>query len=174
MLMEGLTTAYKTLSDGESKKAYDTLLVRKSVEESLNPGKQAQFFLKKARECELEKNFAGCILWIHRAIECEPDSSSHRDKLGCCLSAIAEYRREALEQFEKAIELDPRNLSAYFHYGQLLELLNAPWRARPYYLRVLELDANHREAKERLSRLDTGSPRKSSRASLLRRLTGRR
>ena len=66
-----------------------------------------QSYLEKAQECMAEKNFAGCILWLHRAIESEPDSSSHRAMLGRCLSAIPEYRREAVEQFEMAIELDP-------------------------------------------------------------------
>jgi tetratricopeptide (TPR) repeat protein len=120
-----------------------------------------------------EKNFAGCILWLHRVIENEPNSSSHRAMLGRCLSAIPEYRREAVEQFEMAIELDPRNLTAHLHYGELLEELKLPARARSHYLRVLELDANHWGARERLNRLNLTAPRASSGPSLLRRLTGR-
>ena len=82
-------------------------------------------------------------------------------------------RREAVEQFEKAIELDPRNLAAHLHYAQMLEQLNMPWRARPHAVCVLELDMNHREARARLNFLDTTAPRHASRASLLDRLTGR-
>jgi tetratricopeptide (TPR) repeat protein len=173
-LIGGLTTAYKTLSDDETKKEYDSLLARGLEEEPSDSQRLAQGFLEKAQECAAEKNFAGCILWLRRAIESEPDSSSHRAMLGRCLSAIPEYRREAVEQFEKAIELDPRNLIAHFQYGELLEQMKAPWRARSHYLRVLELNANHREARERLNRLGAGTPRASSRPSLLGRLTGRR
>ena len=173
-LMEDLTTAYRTLSDDETKKEYDSLLARGAEEEPSDSRELTQGFLEKAQECMAEKNFAGCILWLHRAIESEPDSSSHREMLGRCLSAIPEYRREAVEQFEMAIELDPRNLTAHFHYGELLEQLKVPWRARSHYLRVLELDANHLGAHERLNRLGPGTPRASSRPSLLGRLTGRR
>lgn len=174
-LMSGLTTAYKTLSDDETKEAYDSLLARRiEEEESPDSQKLTQDYLKKAQECMAEKNFAGCILWLRRAIESEPDSSSHRAMLGRCLSAIPEYRREAIEQFEMAIELDSRSLTAHFHYAELLEQMKMPWRARPHYLRVLELNANHREAHERLKRLGAGIPRASSRPSLLGRLTGRR
>jgi tetratricopeptide (TPR) repeat protein len=173
-LMEGLTTAYKTLSDDETKKEYDLSLMRAADEEPRNSRKPAQDYLDKAQECMAEKNFAGCILWLHRAIEFEPNSSIHRTMLGRCLSAIPEYRREAVEQFELAIQLDPCNLAAHLHYGELLEQLNVPWRARFHYLRVLEIDVNHWEARHRLSLLDATAPRATSRASLLGRLTGRR
>ena len=172
-LMEGLTTAYRTLSDGEAKKENDSLLARGTKEELSYARKQTQGYLEKAQACMAEKNFAGCILWLHRVIENEPNSSSHRAMLGRCLSAIPEYRREAVEQFEMAIELDPRNLTAHLHYGELLEELKLPARARSHYLRVLELDANHWGARERLNRLNLTAPRASSGPSLLRRLTGR-
>jgi curved DNA-binding protein CbpA len=173
-LMDSLTTAYKTLSDEETKNEYDSLLARESKEEPSDSGRLTHGFLEKAQECMAEKNFAGCILWLRRAIENEPDSSSHRAMLGRCLSAIPEYRREAVEQFEMALELDSRNLNAHIHYGELLELLNVPWRARSHYLRVLELDENHRGAREHLNRLGPGTPRATSRPSLLGRLRGHR
>ncbi len=157
-----------------NEKKYDSLLACASKEEPSDARKLTQGYLDKAQECMVEKNFAGCILWLHRAIESEPNSSSHRAMLGRCLSAIPEYRKEAVEQFERAIELDPRNLTAHFHYGELLEQLKVPWRARSHYLRVLELDANHWGSRERLNRLGARTPRTSSRPSLLGRLKGRR
>lgn len=173
-LMEGLTTAYRILSTDKTREEYDTLLARTVEEKSSDTRILAQGYLERARECTAEKNFAGSILWLHRAIESEPDSSSHRVMLGQCLSAIPEYRREAIEQFEMAIEIDPRNLAAHLYYGELLEQLSVPWRARFHYLRVLEIDANHWEARDRLNRLGAGMPRATSRPSLLGRLTGRR
>jgi len=173
-LMDGLTAAYRTLSDDKTKKDYDSFLTMGSHETLPDSRKLAQGYLERAQECMAEKNFAACILWLHRAIESEPNSSSHRAMLGRCLSTIPEYRREAVDQFELAIQLDPSNVTAHFHYGELLEHLKAPWRARSHYLRVLELDANHWEARERLSRLGASAPRASSRTSLLDRLTGRR
>jgi len=172
-VMESLVTAYKTLSDDETKREYDSNLSgapNAAAHEARNP---AQGYLEKAQECMAEKNFAGCILWLHRAIESQPKCSSHRTLLGRCLSTMPEYRREAMEQFELAIQLDPRNLSAHLHYGELLEQLKVPWRARFHYLRVLEIDVNHCEARRRLNFLEANAPRRSSKPSLLGRLTGR-
>lgn len=173
-LMEGLTAAYKTLSDAQMKREYDSLLAHRSEVEASDNRNVTQGYLDKAHECMAERNFAGSILWLHRAIEREPNSSSHRAMLGRCLSAIPEYRREAAEQYEMAIELDPCNLVAHLQYGELLEHLKLPGRARSQYLRVLELEANHWEAGQRLKRLAASTPRASSRHSLLGRLTGRR
>jgi len=172
-LMEGLTAAYKVLTDNDARKKYDLLLAQGSAEGVPDSWKLVYGYLEKAQECLAEKNYAGCIPWLRWAIESEPNCSSHRALLGRCLSAIPEYRREAIEQFEMAIQMDPRNLTAHLHFGELLELLKAPWRAHAEYLRVLELDANHREARDRLSRL-SAAPRAAARKSLLGRLTGRR
>src|SRR5665213_3184413 len=173
-LMDTLATAYRTLSDDETKKQYDSSLTRVVEAKPTNPGQMAQGYLDKAMECMAEKNFSGCILWLHRTIEYEPSCSNHRAMLGRCLSAIPEYHREAIEQFELAIDLDPRNVTAHLHYGELLEQLRAPWKAKFHYARALEVDPNNREARDRLTRLGVGMPRSSSRLSLLGRLTGRR
>jgi len=173
-LMECLTTAYKTLSENKARKEYDALLARGSSEVPSDARKRVRGYLDKAQECMAEKNFAACILWLHRAIECEPNSSSHRAMLGRCLSTIPEYRKEAVEQFEQAIELDPNNLTANLQYGELLEQLKLPGRARSHYLRILEVDATHQEARRRLIKMDLEAPRSVSRPSLFARLAGRR
>ena len=133
----------------------------------------AREWLEKAQECLVEKNYIGSILWLRRAIEHEPHCSSYRAMLGESLAQVPEYRREAVEQFEKAIELDPCNLTAHLRYAHMLEQMRMPWRARPHYVRVLELDMNHREARARLNFLDATTPRHASRSSLLGRLTSR-
>ena len=174
LLMDSLTVAYKTLSDDESKKQYDSRLIRQLRAESSEPAGSAQECLEKSRECLAVKNYIGSILWLRRAIEVEPNSSSYRVMLGHSLAAVPEYRHEAIEQLQKAIELDPSHIPAHFQYAQMLEQMKLPWRARSHYARVLELDVNHREARERLHRIDNATPQPVSRLSLLGRLTGRR
>jgi tetratricopeptide (TPR) repeat protein len=172
-LMDALNNAYRILSDGEAKAQYDANL-RRIAEQQSEPKRLARQYLEKAQECLAEQNYIGSILWLRRAIENEPNSSSYRAMLGLSLAHVPEYRREAVEQFEIAFELDPSNLTAHLYYARVLEKMNMPWRARPHYIRVLELDINHVEARDRLNRLDAGAPRLASRPSLLGRLTGRR
>ena len=173
-LMDALVSAYRTLSNDKAGKEYDFLLVNQFAETQPDTQTQASDFVEKARQCMAEKNYAASILWMHRAIGNEPNSSDYRVMLGQCLSAIPEYRREAIEQFERAIQLDPRNLNAHFHYANLLERMKLPGRAKGHYQRVLELDMNHRKARQALVRLNVSGPRAASRASFLDRLTSRR
>lgn len=173
ILMDALTNAYKILSDERAKAQYDSNLRRISEKQS-EPKRMAAQYLEKAKQCMAEENYIGSILWLRRAIEIEPNSSTYRAMLGLSLAHVPEYRREAAEQFEIAFELDPSNLTAHLYYARTLEKLNLPWRARSHYLRVLEFDINHVEARERLNRLDAAAPRLASRPSLLGRLTGRR
>jgi curved DNA-binding protein CbpA len=175
MLMDSLTVAYRTLSDDVAKRAYDS---RPQAHRIGGGWLETQFLpqdcLKNAQKCFRVKNYVGSILWLRRAIDMEPRSSEYRTMLGGSLAAIPEYRHEAVEQFERAIRLDSLNIAAHFQYAQLLEQLKFPLRARPHYVRVLELDPRHLKARKRLNRLDVKSPRSVSRASLLTRLTRRR
>jgi curved DNA-binding protein CbpA len=172
-LMDALTNAYKVLSDIEAKAQYDEKL-RQASEKQAEPRRLAAHYMETARICLAEENYIGSILWLRRAIENDPNSSSYRALLGLSLAHVPEYRREAVEQFEIAFELDPSNITAHLYYARVLEEMNLPWRARNHYLRVLELDITHAEARERLNRLDAAAPRPTSRPSLLGRLTGRR
>ncbi len=174
ILMEALNAAYRVLSDDAAKEQYDSTRSAATDRELSEPKRMARDYLQNARECLAAKNYVGSILWLRRAIENEPNSSTYRAMLGYSLAHVPEYRREAVEQFEKAFELDPSNLTAHLQYAKLLENLNLPWRARAHYIRVLELDMNHLEARERLNRLDSAAPRPVSRPSLLSRITGRR
>jgi len=173
ILMDSLANAYKILSDKETKAQYDSNL-RRVAEKQSEPKRLAAQYVETAKACLAEQNYIGSILWLRRAIENDPNSSSYRAMLGLSLAHVPEYRREAVEQFEIAFELDPSNLTAHLYYARMLEKMNLPWRARPHYIRVLELDINHVEARERLNRLDAAAPRLATRPSLLGRLTGRR
>jgi curved DNA-binding protein CbpA len=172
-LMDSLSTAYKVLSNEETKARYDAEAFPMPDQEQQERKRLLRESLDNAQECLMERNYVGSILWLHRAIEMEPNSSHYRTMLGESLAQVPEYRREAIEQFEKAIDLDPRNLTAHLRYAQLLEQMNMPWRARPHYMRVLELDMSHREARARLGLLDAAAPRRASRSSFLGRLTNR-
>ena len=174
-LMDSITAAYRTLSNEATRKAYDS---RPGVHE---PGEQRsegqllpQECMRNAQKCVGVKNYVGSIPWLRRAIDLEPYSSASRTMLGRSLAAIPEYRHEAIEQFERAIRLDSLNIAAHFEYAQLLEQLKFPLRARPHYVRVLDLDPRHLEARERLDELEVKGPRFISPGSLLTRLTGRR
>jgi tetratricopeptide (TPR) repeat protein len=85
----------------------------------------------------------------------EPDSSKYHALLARALASVAPLRREAIEHFEKAVEIDPWNATVRFRLAVLYEEMKLPWRARPHYLKILEVDTDNAKVLERLRLLDS-------------------
>ncbi len=178
-LTDALTLAYKTLADEKAREEYDRRLARSGAftlgQTKTETQKSADECLQRARECLAVQNYPGSIVWLRKAVQLDPGSSNNHALLARSLAAVSQYRREAIEHFQKAVELDPLNAWAHFHFAQLYEAMKLPWRARPLYERVVELDPEHREARERLRQL-TAEEKKKARVepAFLDRLLGRR
>jgi tetratricopeptide (TPR) repeat protein len=157
-LMEALTLAYKTLTDETTRGKYDEQLAASGTftlgRHQSEVQKTAEECMEKARECFRGQNSGGAILWLRKAAEIEPNSNKYHALLARALSAVAPLRHEAIEHFEKALEIDPWNAMLRFQLGALYEEMKLPWRARPHYQKVLEIDANNAKAQERLRLLD--------------------
>jgi curved DNA-binding protein CbpA len=157
-LTEAVTLAYKTLTDETTRRKYDEQLAASGAftlgRHQSELQKTAEECLEKARECFKAQNSGGTILWLRKAAEIEPKSNKYHALLARALSGVAPLRREAIEHFEKAVEIDPWNTILRFQLAALYEELKLPWRARPHYQKILEIDANNAKAQERLRLLD--------------------
>lgn len=70
---------------------------------------------------ELMKDYAGADQYLRKAIILLDKQSSHaHDLLGVLLKQKLHRIAEAQKEFETALELDPKNAAANFHYGMLL------------------------------------------------------
>jgi len=163
-LMESLTQAYKTLADEAARERYDQRLADSGAftlgQTMSEEQKTAAECIERARECLRTHNYLGSIVWLRQAVEQKPGSSKYHALLGRSLAAVPQYRREAVAHFERALELDPLNLWACYQFGQLYEAMGLPWRAKPCYQRVTELDPLHAGAREGLRRCDLDKTRK--------------
>ncbi|MBI3405531.1 MAG: response regulator [Acidobacteria bacterium] len=159
-IMDALTMSYKTLCDAKVRSGYDKKLAETGAfavgRGGVRTDRQASAdeCLEKAKECLRAKNFAGSITWLRKCVEVAPDNSKHRTMLARSLSAVPQYRKEAIEHYEAAIKLDPWNVSAYFQFAELYESMQLPWRARPLYQKILDIDPGHGKARDKLKALD--------------------
>ena len=170
-LMDALTKAYKTLANEELRTGYDKQLAASGIF-NLDHGKTelqetAEECVHRAIELLRAHNFAGSIFWLRKCVRIAPNVARYRAMLARSLAAVKQYRKESIEQFQKAIELDPLSVQTYLQFGQLYEDMQLPWRARPLYQKILEMDAAHAEARKRLRALDAKEGKKESKASPL-------
>ncbi len=163
-LMESFTTAYKTLCDEKARAKYDKRL---SVDGAFAMGRgqtekqeTAEECMERAKECLRSKNYAGSITWLRKCVEIAPGESKYRAMLARSLAAVPTYRQEAVQHYEKAVELDPFNTSAMFQFAELFEEMKLPWRAVLLLKKILDIDPDHAKARDKLAKLDTDSPKK--------------
>jgi hypothetical protein len=157
-LTEAVTLAYKTLTDEIARRKYDERLATSTTftlrRQQSELQKTAEECIQKARECLKAQNPGGTILWLRKATEMEPKSDKYHALLARALSSVVPLRREAIEHFEKALEIDPSNTTVRFQIAALYEEMKLPWRARLQYEKVLEIDTDNAKAQRRLRLLD--------------------
>ena len=157
-LMVVISEAYKTLANEERRAAYDKSLAaaggfrmqreKTGAEESLDE------WMNRANECLRAHNFVGSIVWLRKCHEAAPESALYLAMLARSLGTISQYENEAVELFQKAINLDPWKVPVYLQFGELLEEMELPERARSVYSKLLEISPTNAKAHERLALLE--------------------
>lgn len=168
-LMGLVTTAYTTLVDDEKRASYDKQLsVRRAStlgQSKIEKEETADECFTQAKQCLRTGNLAGSIHWLRRCVEIAPTVPQYHAILARGLAAEPENREEAIQEFEKAIELDAGNTSVYFQFAELYEQMRQPSRATRLYRKILEIDREHSKAREHLRRLESEPERKQEEKS---------
>lgn len=157
-LMTVITEAYKTLENEEKRAAYDKCLAAMGAfsmhREMTESEKSVEEWLKRANECLRAKNFVGSIGWLRKCLEAAPEQALYHAMLARSLGTLSQYRNEAIEHFQKAIDLDPWRESVYVQFAELLEKMQLSGRTRAVYSKLVEINPTHAKACERLAALE--------------------
>ena len=161
-LMGVATTAYKTLGDEEQRAKYDAHLLASGAHSLRRAKTSSQETMEqcsaRAHECLRAGNFVGSIVWLRKCAEMSPDDARYHALLARSLSSVTQYRDEAIQEFQRAIELDPLNTVPYVQFAELYEAMQLPSRACLLYSKVLEINPVHAKARERLTKRDAAQP----------------
>lgn len=157
-LMGAVTEAHKVLSDETQRGNYDRKLTHRQTESQ----ETLEECAKLAANALRDENREGAIFWMRKCVVIAPEVAKYRVSLASSMTAVPHYRREAVEHFQKAIELDQWNTEAYLNFGELYELLQLPWRAASLYSKILEFDPGHTLARQRLARSEAKEKKKSA------------
>jgi curved DNA-binding protein CbpA len=151
-LMGAITEAYGVLSHEERRASYDRKLAhsRMHTEEEEN----TDHYFRLATNCQRGGNATGAIFWFRRCVSLAPEVAKYHASLAISLATLNHFRREAVEHFQRAIELDRWNPLTYLQLGELYEAMQLPWRAGPLYSKILEMDPIHDVARQRLAAID--------------------
>lgn len=162
-LMGLLTEAYKTLKDEGLRIAYDKQF-ETSGAFNLHRGKTEsqetiEECLGRAKQCLRAGNFVGSIPYLRKCVDMAPNEAKFHATLARSLGKLPQYRNEAINHFQKSIELDPWNDTPYLQFAELYEEMQLPSLADKLYSKLLEINPVHAKARERHIELSSGIAR---------------
>jgi tetratricopeptide (TPR) repeat protein len=115
---------------------------------------------QRGQELIRGRHHAQAAIVLERASRLEPNKGSILEALGRACFNSAQYQ-QALETFERLLEVDPSSPYAHFGLGQSLKRLGRPVEARPHLKLAVALDPRSSLYRGALARLGTGpAPRK--------------
>jgi curved DNA-binding protein CbpA len=158
-LMGLVTTAYETLVDDEKRANYDKRLAAVGAfalgQSQTESQESVDECFTRAKQCLRAHDVAGSILWLRKCVAIAPAVVKYHAILARSLAEVPQYRQEAIQQFERAIELDDWNTSVYFQFAELYEVMRQPASAISLYQKILEIDPEHSKARERLREVES-------------------
>ena len=108
--------------------------------------------LKKIQELEKQGNWTEAQLALQKAIEKKPDDPRLHNELGFVYMTRG-YYEQAFNSYNRAIQLDPYYLEAYYNRGNLYYKLFDVHKAKEDYEKVLSLNPNYDPAYNNLGLL---------------------
>jgi curved DNA-binding protein CbpA len=165
-LMAVVSEAYKTLENEEKRAAYDKSLLEVGVHSihraKAGSAESTEGWLRRANQCLRAKNFAGSVVWLRKCAEAAPQHVLYHAMLARSLATIPQCSNEAVEHFQRAIDLNPLDEQVYFQFAELFENMGLPSRARAIYTKLLDLSPGNPKASERLAAMQSGAKSKKA------------
>ena len=150
-----ITEAYSTLTGEESRRRYDEdQAIRKSghaQEKKSDGGEVARMNFKHGKEMFDKGRFGEAISFLQNACDQEPSKAEHFHYLAMAQSKNPRWKKDAEENFLRAIERDPTNAEIYSQLGSLYARGGLHSKARDMFTKALQWDPSNAEAVEGLA-----------------------
>jgi hypothetical protein len=151
--------AISVLKDPVRRAAYDRLLgdhvnvtddaIKQRVLQQTLAAKNVQ----RARELSAESDYYGAILLLKQVVRVTPEDAEAWFLLASCQERNPQWRREAAENFQRTLSLDPNHVNALISLGDIYKGEGLTSRAQNCYEDALRIEAENPEAKSRLQAL---------------------
>jgi tetratricopeptide (TPR) repeat protein len=162
-VFDGITNAYRVLSNKDSRRAYDakagTAATQDDVQEQY---RKADTKFRQGKTLHGQGRYEEAVAYLEEAVRTRKDKGDYFLLLAMCESKLKAYVKKAEQDFMKAIQLEPWNPEGYFGLGMLYKTEGLQTRAIKQFEKALEAEPDHDKAREALEDL-TGGPKKAAR-----------
>jgi len=156
-VFDGITNAYRVLSNKEKRTAYDSGIASGGAqEEGQDSVKKAEIKFRQGKTLYGMDRFDEAVAFLEEAVRFRRDKADYFLLLAMAESRIPSYLRKAETDYLKAISLEPWNPEAYVGLGVLYKAEGLQMKAIRHFEKALEADPEHAKARLELEDLGVG------------------
>ena len=177
VLFERVTEAYLTLSDPVRRSSYNTLMglhqnIQIQPEQRTEEKRRlAKVLYQRGTDALATMDYSTAVDLLKEAARMDPQAG-YFAALGQAQAKNPNWRKHAVESYERALELEKNNAGLFVAFGQVLEQLGETVRATQQFEQALALMPNHPAAVDGIARITGEKPGSGGGTSSLRSALG--
>jgi curved DNA-binding protein CbpA len=161
-VFDGITHAYRVLSNKESRRVYDAKSVTVAGQEDAQDSlRKADIKFRQGKTLYGQGRYEEAIAYLEEAVRTRRDKADYFLLLAMCESKLKAYVKKAEQDFLKAIQLEPWNAEGYVGLGLLYKAEGLQTKAIKQLEKAIEAEPDHASAREALGEM-TGVKKKTS------------
>ncbi len=166
IIFSAINVAYETLKSAKLRQLYDnasiedrriaTATIASEVSDVKKgaAGKVAEDYFRSAQRAYSAKNYFEAVQFLRSATQIAPENAKYWRQLGISLSKNDQWRKEAEDSFNRAVELEPQDSENHLYLAFLYKNSGLRLRARKCFMTVLDLDPKNDMALVQLKALE--------------------
>jgi curved DNA-binding protein CbpA len=160
-IFDKITKSYHTLSDDNKKQGYNKKLDSPKKGSKKDLEKRAEVKFRQGKTLYNQARYKEAQVLLEEAVRMNQNKGNYLLLLAMSQSRIRLYKRKAVENFKKAIKLQPWSPDAYFGLGMLYKNEGMPTLASNQFKKALNVDPDNKAALKELGIIDPKSKKKS-------------
>ncbi len=167
-VFDTITKAYHTLSDEVKKATYDKKKSKPSSggRDVRDTEKRAEVKFRQGKTLFDQTRFDEALILLQEAVRLDSHKSRYYLLLAMTQAKLPDYHRKAVDNFNKAIEMEPWSADPYAGLGAMYRKEGMPVMAKKYFSKALHVDPDCRAALKEMQELE-GKGEKKGIKSLL-------
>jgi tetratricopeptide (TPR) repeat protein len=156
-VFDGITNAYRVLSNKDSRRVYDAKSGAVSTQEDIQESfRKADIKFRQGKTLHGQGRYDEAIAYLEEAVRIRRDKGDYYLLLAMCESKLKAYVQKAEQDFLKAIQLEPWNPEGYVGLGLLYKAEGLQTKAIKQLEKALEAEPEHATAREAFEELTGG------------------
>jgi len=166
VIFSAINVAYETLKNAKTRQLYDnatiedrritTATIASEVSDVKRGAatKVAEDYFRSAQKAFSAKKYFESVQFLRSATQIAPENAKYWTQLGISLSKSDQWRKEAEDSFNRAVELEPSDPENHLYLAFLYKNSGLRLRARKCFMTVLDLDPKNDVAMVQLKALE--------------------